>query len=142
MAAKTISKLQRLIVAATKAGARADLAKRRARIAKARLKLVRKAAKAAKKVAKQARKLVADAKAALIAVRLRRRARKKRSKAVRARAAAPSKHTVQRKRPLRTARVASPAAVARSVINRLDAAAEETAHSASPPAQGGGTSGP
>jgi len=106
----------------------------------------------AKKAAKQARRLVLDAKATLIAARRRRRARKKPPKTAKAKDALPSKRAVRRKRPVRTVRAGSPAAVARSIIKRMDAAARGSAHSGSPaapakaplpPSQGGaGTSGP
>jgi hypothetical protein len=111
------ARVRRLSAAAAQASARAEAAKRHARVAKAQLKLARKAAKATKKAAKQARKRVEDAKHKLQAAPARL------PKAVAAKAAAPRK-------PLaRLARLHPAAAVARSVIKRLNAAA----HRAVPP---------
>jgi hypothetical protein len=123
MADKSALKLRRLINAAAQAGALAGAAKKRARLAKAQLKLARKAAKATKKAAKHARKLVEEARASLDAARLRARAK---SMAVKvAKLAAP------RKRAARISRAGSAAAVAKSIIKRLD--------DASPAPQPGGT---
>ena len=131
MAGKSTLKLRRLAAAAAQAGALASAAKKRARLAKAQLKLARKAAKATKKAAKHARKLVEEAKASLEAVRVRRRVRTK------APAAKVEKVAAPRNRPARIPRAASPAAVAKSIIKRLDDASPPP-----PPHPGGTPAGP
>ncbi len=107
---------QRLSFAAAQADERADAAKRQVRLAKARLKRARKAAKAAKKAAKQARKQLDGAKSRV-------RAARRAGTSVRKAGPATRKAAVPRKRAPRTARLHPAAAVARSVIKRLNAAA-------------------
>jgi hypothetical protein len=124
MADKSMVKLRRLIVAAAQARELAQAARKRARLAKAQHKLARKAAKAAKKAARHARKLVEEAQANRDQGRPRSRPRPK-AAARRGAAMAPPRK--------RISRPASAAAIARSVIRRLDEAAP------TPPAQPGGT---